>query len=233
MSALTKCKACTKEISKNAKACPHCGEAIRRTHPVTVIIGLLATFWMIGYFTSPDSGQTDSPKLPDYAVNTGKSTGLKTNLYEAAPSNWVIQRSKSEMTDTPTVMAIVQSSNEYSYWLGGPKKAEFVARCSENKTEALLSTNSRFNVEYGEYNKARIRLRIDDKKPVTQYWSESTDGEAAFATGAIKLLKDLRDAKTLTVEFIPFNSSPAILKFDVSGFAPHLDEIAKTCNWKM
>lgn len=65
MSALIKCKACTKEISKKAKACPHCGEELPKkttltTWFVTVIIGFIA----LGAILPDNSPSSSAPPRP-------------------------------------------------------------------------------------------------------------------------------------------------------------------------
>lgn len=65
MSALIKCKACAKEISKNAKACPSCGEVPPKkttltTWFVTVIIGFIA----LGAILPDNTPSSSVPPLP-------------------------------------------------------------------------------------------------------------------------------------------------------------------------
>ncbi|PHS31500.1 MAG: hypothetical protein COA92_07980 [Sulfurovum sp.] len=56
--ALTKCKACDKEISKNAKKCPHCGEPTpKKTSSLTWIVAIL----FVLFFVSMCSQESKSP----------------------------------------------------------------------------------------------------------------------------------------------------------------------------
>ena len=59
--ALTTCKECGKERSKNATSCPHCGAPVRRTSFITWVITIILVIWLIGYIGS-FSGST-SPRV--------------------------------------------------------------------------------------------------------------------------------------------------------------------------
>lgn len=144
--------------------------------------------------------------------------------------SWHVSRSSSKMDDTPSFSVSKDAQNSVQAWLKRVTPT-LVLRCRENKTDVIFNADTNFNPVYGEYNKASIRYRLDDKKAQSQYWSESTDGDAVFAPQAISLLKSMRGAETLKIEFIPFNENPATVEFDLRGLEPHLNEIAKTCGW--
>ncbi|MBI2820992.1 MAG: hypothetical protein HYX74_02090 [Acidobacteria bacterium] len=77
-----------------------------------------------------------------------------------------------------------------------------------------------------------MRVRFADAPPHRQRWTESSDNEALFAPNAIRMARDIAKAKTLRIEFIPFNASPAVVTFHVSGFEEHIGKMAAACNWK-
>lgn len=144
--------------------------------------------------------------------------------------SWHINRGSSKMDDTPSFSVLKDAKNSVQAWLKRVTPT-LVLRCRENKTDVIFNVDTNFTPVYGEHNKASIRYRIDDNKAQSQYWGESTDGDAAFAPQAISFLKSLRGAETLKIEFVPFNSNPATVEFDLRGLEPHLNEIAKTCGW--
>jgi hypothetical protein len=59
------CRTCEKEVSKNAKICPHCGEEnpANKTSAFTWTVAVVGVLWMIGHFGS--SGSTNKPRMPD------------------------------------------------------------------------------------------------------------------------------------------------------------------------
>lgn len=147
-------------------------------------------------------------------------------------NSWSVNRSQSKMDDTPSIIVAKEAKYSVQTWLKQITPI-LVIRCRENTTSLIFNAKSNFTPVYGEYDKASIRVRIDDGKAVSQYWSESTDNDAAFAPNAISLLRQMKDAEILRIEFNPFNSNPATVEFDLRGLKPHLEEVAKTCRWSL
>ena len=85
-------------------------------------------------------------------------------------------------------------------------------------------------VEYGT-DGATIRLRIDKKPAFKIHAGKSTDGEALFIPSAVAQLKKLMDGSTLLFEFTPFNSSPQMTTFNISGINEVIKPIRETCKW--
>ena len=50
----TKCKTCGKEVSKRAKACPHCGEKLKKLGVIQWIGIVLLSLFVIGIIIAPD-----------------------------------------------------------------------------------------------------------------------------------------------------------------------------------
>ena len=48
--ALTKCRECGREVSKTAKACPHCGARTPRTSVLGKILLVVGVVWLLGWF---------------------------------------------------------------------------------------------------------------------------------------------------------------------------------------
>jgi hypothetical protein len=134
------------------------------------------------------------------------------------------------MDGSKTVILSSDAENEINVWLGA-KRPTLIVRCQEGKTEAYVVTGSAANVE-SETDSHTVRLRFDDRNPVTQHWSESTDHEALFAPSGKLLAKQILKAKTLVFQFTPFNASPATAKFNVSGLDHHIGLVATACGWQ-
>lgn len=167
----------------------------------------------------------DAPKKSETQIHEETSE-------KYTPSNWINNTSISEMDDSPEFIASTQSLNTVKTWLDEVTPT-LTIRCKENTTDLIFNAQTNFDAVYGRYSEARIRYRIDQEEPVTEHWTESTDGKAAFSGDAIKTLQKMADAETLLVEFIPHNANPATAKFNISGLRPMLEKISKTCNWKL
>lgn len=98
MSALIKCKACAKEISKNAKACPNCGEELPKkttltTWFVTAIIGFIALGAIL-----PDNGTSYStpaqPRLEN-GIAIEKLSWRKGGFDTVAVADFVIKNNNT------------------------------------------------------------------------------------------------------------------------------------------
>jgi invasion protein IalB len=203
----------------------------RLTGIISIACALVFIFYIIGSDSqgkSSDSIETQKsePKVAQITQTNQKREQKKNS------GSWFVHRDQSEMDDTPTISVSKKALSPAQVWL---KKItpSLTIRCKENETDVILNISSSFTPVYGQYNKAQIRIRIDDKKPSSQYWVESTDNEAAFSPKPISLLRQMKDAKRLRIEFYPFNETPTTAEFDLEGLRPHLEEVAKTCNWKL
>lgn len=148
-------------------------------------------------------------------------------------SKWSIQRSASAMDDSKTVFVWVEADNFITGWPDKSVRPTLFIRCKENKTEIIVQVGMSPNPEVGNYNKATVRLRLDEGKPFRQSWNESTNGESLFAPRSIQLTKKINKSKKMLFEFTPYNSNPQLAEFDVRGLEPYLKELANTCKWKL
>lgn len=73
MSNLITCKDCGKEISKNAKTCPHCGAKIKKLGLIAKvfigIIGLFVLIMIIGSLAGDDNTTTSPTSAPGSSVS--------------------------------------------------------------------------------------------------------------------------------------------------------------------
>ena len=218
---LAKCRTCDREVAVKAKTCPHCGEN-RPTKKKgrlgkIILIGFGCLFVMqmiVGTFASKQLGPL--------------------RLHSSASSvsgNWGIERSTSAMDDSVTIITQTEALAPVDAWLKQVKPSLRI-QCKENKTEVLFIAYTDFTSVLGEYGRADVRIRIDDGKASNELWGKSTDGEAIFAPNPISLLKRMKEAKTLKVQFNPFNKGLVTAEFDLTGLKLPLEEIAAACKWK-
>ena len=177
---------------------------------------------------------SDSEKVNCFieATKTRDEEIPKTTYSEPEPK-WKTSYAESEMDDSKTIIIYLEAEN---YVFGYPNKSyqpKLFIRCLENQTQVYISLGMSPNPEYGKFNSATVRIRLDNEKPFKQTWKESTDGKALFAPKAISLAKKLNKSDKMLFEFTPYNSNPQLVELDVRGLEPYLMELSKTCNWKL
>lgn len=85
---LLKCKSCNKEVSKNAKSCPHCGEpnpVKKKTNLVLQFLILIFTIWIIYIFLS-SLQNINSGSINTNSGSTNTNSG-STNIHGKDPYN--------------------------------------------------------------------------------------------------------------------------------------------------
>lgn len=143
---------------------------------------------------------------------------------------WFVEQEKSKMDDSQTVILAKRAENEIGTWLSKVRPGILI-RCLEGKTQFYMVTESAAQPELGKYNKHTVEVRIDDRKPYRELWSQSTDSKSLFAPNALALTRELSRAKRLLIRFTPFNAQPTTAEFDVTGLAAVLPQLASACKW--
>jgi type VI secretion system protein VasI len=144
--------------------------------------------------------------------------------------SWQVQEDRSPMDGSRTVTLELESDSTVEGWLANTKPT-LVIRCLEHQTVVYVVTGLSAQPELGEYDRYSVQIRLDDRKAMTQHWSQSTDSKALFAPSAVGLARRLGAAKTMLFRFTPFNSSPALAKFDLGGLDRYLPKVSAACGW--
>lgn len=194
-----------------------------RTKWITAGLSILALAWPISSVIRRPQ-QSTSVTLP-VAPPTESAPS-------AVPSDhWRVSQDTSPMDGSETVTLDLDSEDSIQGWVKS-EKPTLIIRCKENRTEVYVVTGMAASVEFGTEGHT-VRTRLDDRKPVSQRWSDSTDHKALFAPNPIPLAKRLANAKKLAFEFTPFEASPAIAEFDLTGLESHLGKVASACGWRV
>lgn len=212
--------------------------------PGKVVLGLLAlaalASWILSSPTPPTSSvgqRTAAAKAapappPDNPVPPKRNAPVPPPTPPLPPeTKWIGGMApNSEMDDSETVVFSLIAENEITGWLK-TSRPSLIVRCREQKTDVYVTTGMAAQPEYGEIDKSTVRVRFDDERAREESWGESTDNEALFSPRPIPFIRRIVGAKTLRLEFTPFNSAPALMQFDVTGFDDRIDLLAKTCRW--
>ena len=148
-------------------------------------------------------------------------------------SQWQIRETTSRLDDSPTVSLTVAAENPIRTKYGQTVTPTLNVRCLENKTGVIADFGTYLSTG-GVDDEHPVRYRIDDKKPVSAYWSVSTDFEAVGVfSNAVRLARELTEARRFILETTPYGSSPVLVEFDISGLRNRLPPLAAACGWKL
>ncbi len=94
MAKLIKCSGCGEKVSKNAQACPHCGEPVKKekgTSLLTWLVLILFIFALIGNIASPDKATTSTVSNQERIAQQKKAKEAKIQLEKARDTKYFSQ----------------------------------------------------------------------------------------------------------------------------------------------
>ena len=143
--------------------------------------------------------------------------------------NWAVQTDISPIDDSTNVYLAVPGDQAFKGWLKS-YNPQLMLRCKENVTELLIHTGMAPDVEYG-HRGATTTLRYDTEKAYKLRMSKSTDGEALFFPNPISNIKKMMNHSTLLFQFTPYNASPTMTTFKISGLSEAAKPLREHCGW--
>lgn len=108
-------------------------------------------------------------------------------------------------------------------------------RCMEGKTSAFIVTGMQAHADrigYGVTSYTNVTLRIDKLPAFEEEMSESTDGKALFFKNPKVLTRTLFGHKKLLFRFTPFNASPTMTTFRITGLQDVINPLREACGWQ-
>lgn len=156
----------------------------------------------------------------EMGVEGGVKTSMKTS------GNWIVMVDVSPIDDSTNVSAILISDNVVGTgWRAD--RASLVLRCSENKTNVFVNWN-----DYLGSDSIMVLERLDKRKAETHSWSLSTDNKSTFVKGGdIRYIKRLVGHEKLLLQLTPYNESPVMANFDLTGIEKAIEPLKKACHW--
>lgn len=227
---LKPCRECKKEVSTEAKTCPHCGASKPTRGPfgaTSTGTGCVAILIVAVVF-----GMCVNAMSPPTSTGPSTSAAVSPSVDVTPTGNWIAQPTTSEMDGSAGFQTQTIADAPIQTWLRRITP-RLIIRCKENETNVFVNTETAAQPELGLYDQARVRLRFDERAPERQTWTESTDDEALFAPNPISLARRIAKAKSLRFEFTPFNAPPAVATFSLEGAGAGVKGVARACGWTL
>jgi hypothetical protein len=141
---------------------------------------------------------------------------------------WNVKVAVNPLDDTRTVTANLEADTESTLRLKGGQLPELVVRCKQGVIDAYAISGVRAEKEEKE-GKATVSLRYDKELAIDVVMDQSTDGEALFWPDAAAAAKKMASAERLIFVFTPAGAAPALLQFDLRGFALVHRQLLEAC----
>jgi type VI secretion system protein VasI len=162
-----------------------------------------------------------------------KQAGLSPSSASAPPTtpapessgNWTVHQSKNPLDDSETVVlrndstAGVREDNS---------PITLILRCRSGELDMYII--------WGYYlgsDNMDTSIRIGSGQLTDQSWILSSDNDTAFAPNPGTLIRGLLSASSLVVQVTPYDHSPVLATFDLSGLSDSIGPLAKDCKLKL
>jgi len=150
--------------------------------------------------------------------------------YSEKDTNWSVSVSVSPIDDSKNVVLQRIAENDFSGWLK-QYRGSLVLRCKENSTDAYVVTGIQANPEYGSIDEVTATIRYDKDRAINIKMKGSTDGEALFFKRPIAEIKKMMSRKQMLFKFTPFNASPTMAVFLLTGLSESIKDLRWSCGW--
>jgi type VI secretion system protein VasI len=189
---------------------------------------LLASIWSTGYAADDCTGiNEDSKRLACYDMKYRPVSTVE------QASSWEVSETVSKIDDSKTIVLHATSKEVVEKQYGGRDTADLYIRCAEGATSLYFVLVGNFLADSEEYG--QVTYRVDNQKARTYSFSSSTDNKALGQWGgqyAIPVVKHLFDAQQVVVRITPYNESPVMVTFPISGLRQAIAPLQLACKWK-
>lgn len=189
---------------------------------------LLASICSTGYAADDCTGiNEDSKRLACYDMKYRPVSTVE------QASSWEVSETVSKIDDSKTIVLHATSKEVVEKQYGGRDTADLYIRCAEGATSLYFVLAGNFLADSEEYG--QVTYRVDNQKARTYSFSSSTDNKALGQWGgqyAIPVVKHLFDAQQVVVRITPYNESPVMVTFPISGLRQAIAPLQLACKWK-
>jgi len=141
---------------------------------------------------------------------------------------WTVKTSVSPIDDSKSILASLEADMESTIRLKGGQLPQLVVRCKQGEIEVYTITGVAAEKEK-KLGKATVTLRYDKEVAIDVEMDQSTDGDALFWPESRASAKKMLGAERLIVVFTPANAPPAMIQFDLRGFALVHKQLEEAC----
>jgi hypothetical protein len=191
--------------------------------PLVILFGSLAALAAVGFGLMSRSLATPQAATP--RVPASRPAPAPRAVEPIAPSKWT--NGPQWVSDRKSVAFELKSSNRVNVWMGQVQPL-LVVRCTQNRTEAFVYTETAARIEPGMEDRA-VRVRFDDDPFVDERWPDSAEHKGLFAPNGETFTQRLMNARTLRFQFTPHNAETAEVQFSVVGLRELIEPVQKKC----
>lgn len=103
--------------------------------------------------------------------------------------------------------------------------------CIDHKTYVFIDVNNPGDPEGPGYGRT-VGIVLEGGQRSAERWTATRTGRAVFAPNPIALASRIASARSLLVDFKPFDRPPAQLTFNISLLSAHVMQVAQVCGWE-
>ena len=167
------------------------------------------------------------PKASAPAIVHLRPAGVAPRVETLPPTKWA--DGARWVSDRKSVAFELKSINRVNVWMGQVQPL-LIVRCTANRTEAFVYTDTASRIEPGVDDRA-VRVGFDDEPYADERWLDSAEHKGLFAPNGQTFTHRLLNAKTLRFQFTPHNAEAADVQFSVAGLRERIEPVQKKCGW--
>jgi Type VI secretion system VasI, EvfG, VC_A0118 len=194
--------------------------------PLVILFGSLAALAAVAFALM--SRGVATPQASAASPPASRPAPVARAAEPIAPSRWT--NGPQWVSDRKSAAFELKSSNRVNVWMGQVQPL-LVVRCTQNRTEAFVYTETAARIEPGMDDRA-VRVRFDDEPFVDERWPDSEEHKGLFAPNGATFTQRLMNAHTLRFQFTPHNAETAEVQFSVAGLREVIEPVQKKCGWK-